>query len=97
MKNTEFELLCALIDNCRWSERVADLFGPDWDNNGRQLADFIWNLFEDKYGSYGVEFIIDFMMNGNAAYILNGKEYWVETEEELYKALEKYFYSEEKE
>ena len=53
----ETKLLEALVENCRWSDQVATLFGFDWDNDGRQLIDLVWSDFNDRYGAVGMELI----------------------------------------
>lgn len=66
--NKDVELLEALIESCRWSDRVARLMGPEWDNNGRQLINLIWSRFYNLYSEWGTDMINEFITNYETAY-----------------------------
>ena len=87
----ETKLLEALIRSCRWSDQVAKLMGPEWDNDGRQLIDLIWSAFHDRYGAVGMELIGEFIACGNTSlYDENDKIINVMTIPELMEVLTKY-------
>lgn len=66
--NKDVELLEALIESCRWSDRVARLMGPEWDSDGRQLINLIWSYFYNLYGEWGTDMINEFITNYETAY-----------------------------
>lgn len=66
--NKDVELLEALIESCRWSDRVARLMGPEWDNDGRQLINLIWSRFYNLYSEWGTDMINEFITNYETAY-----------------------------
>lgn len=87
----ETKLLEALIKSCRWSDQVAKLMGPEWDNDGRQLIDLIWSAFHDRYGAVGMELIQEFIACGSTSlYDENDKIINVMTIPELMEVLTKY-------
>lgn len=87
----EMKLLEALVENCRWSDQVATLFGFDWDNDGRQLIDLVWSDFNDRYGAVGMELIEEFIACGSTSlYDENDKIINVMTIPELMEVLTKY-------
>lgn len=87
----EMKLLEALVENCRWSDQVATLFGFDWDNDGRQLIDLVWSDFNDRYGEVGMELIGEFIACGSTSlYDENDKIINVMTIPELMEVLTKY-------
>lgn len=87
----EIKLLEALVENCRWSDQVATLFGFDWDNDGRQLIDLVWSDFNDRYGAVGMELIEEFIACGSTSlYDENDKIINVMTIPELMEVLTKY-------
>lgn len=87
----ETKLLEALVENCRWSDQVATLFGFDWDNDGRQLIDLVWSDFHDRYGEIGMELIEEFIARGSTSlYDENDKIINVMTIPELMEVLTKY-------
>ena len=87
----ETKLLEALVENCRWSDQVATLFGFDWDNDGRQLIDLVWSDFNDRYGEVGMELIGEFIACGSTSlYDENDKIINVMTIPELMEVLTKY-------
>ena len=92
----EMKLLEALIENCRWSDQVATLFGFDWDNDGRQLIDLVWSDFHDRYGEIGMDLVGEFIACGSTSlYDENNKIINVMTIPELMEALIKYCKGEE--
>lgn len=87
----ETKLLEALVENCRWSDQVAKLMGPEWDNDGRQLIDLIWSAFHDRYGEIGMELVGEFIAYGSTSlYDENDKIINVMTIPELMEVLTKY-------
>ena len=87
----EMKLLEALVENCRWSDQVARLMGPEWDNDGRQLIDLVWSDFHDRYGEVGMELIEEFITCGSTSlYDENDKIINVMTIPELMEVLTKY-------
>lgn len=66
--NKDVELLEALIESCRWSDRVARLMGPEWDSDGRQLINLIWSRFYNLYSEWGTDMINEFITNYETAY-----------------------------
>lgn len=87
----ETKLLEALIKSCRWSDQVARLMGPEWDNDGRQLIDLVWSDFHDRYGAVGMELIGEFIAcGGTSLYDENDKIINVMTIPELMEVLTKY-------
>ena len=87
----ETKLLEALIKSCRWSDQVAKLMGPEWDNDGRQLIDLVWSDFHDRYGVVGMELIGEFIACGSTSlYDENDKIINVMTIPELMEVLTKY-------
>lgn len=87
----ETKLLEALIRSCRWSDQVAKLMGPEWDNDGRQLIDHAWSDFHDRYGEVGMELIGEFIAYGSTSlYDENDKIINVMTIPELMEVLTKY-------
>ena len=85
------ELLKALIETCQWSDKVAELMGPEWDNDGRQLVDFIWGKFYDKYGEAAMEMIGEFIAKNKSSF--RTEDYQIKiihTSMELMEVLEKY-------
>lgn len=66
--NKDVELLEALIENCRWSDKVARLMGPEWDSDGRQLINLIWSRFYNLYSEWGTDMINEFITNYETAY-----------------------------
>lgn len=66
--NKDVELLEALIENCRWSDQVARLMGPEWDSDGRQLINLIWSRFYNLYSEWGTDMINEFITNYETAY-----------------------------
>lgn len=66
--NKDVELLEALIESCRWSDRVARLMGPEWDSDGRQLINLIWFRFYNLYSEWGTDMINEFITNYETAY-----------------------------
>lgn len=66
--NKDIELLEALIENCRWSDQVARLMGPEWDSDGRQLINLIWSRFYNLYSEWGTDMINEFITNYETAY-----------------------------
>ena len=87
----EMKLLEALIKSCRWSDQVARLMRPEWDNDGRQLIDLIWSDFHDRYGAVGMELIGEFIARGSTSlYDENDKIINVMTIPELVEVLTKY-------
>lgn len=87
----EMKLLEALVENCRWSDQVAKLMGPEWDNDGRQLIDLIWSAFHDRYGEIGMDLVGEFIAYGSTSlYDENDKIINVMTIPELMEVLTKY-------
>ena len=87
----EMKLLEALIKSCRWSDQVARLMGPEWDNDGRQLIDLIWSGFHDHYGEVGMDLVGEFIACGSTSlYDENDKIINVMTIPELMEVLTKY-------
>ena len=87
----ETKLLEALVENCRWSDQVATLFGFDWDNDGRQLIDLVWSDFHDRYGEIGMDLVGEFIACGSTSlYDENDKIINVMTIPELMEVLMKY-------
>ena len=87
----ETKLLEALVENCRWSDQVATLFGFDWDNDGRQLIDLVWSDFHDRYGAIGMDLVGEFIACGSTSlYGENDKIINVMTIPELMEVLTKY-------
>lgn len=87
----EMTLLEALIKSCRWSDQVARLMGPEWDNDGRQLIDLIWSAFHDRYGEIGMDLVGEFIACGSTSlYDENDKIINVTTIPELMEVLTKY-------
>ena len=87
----ETKLLEALIKSCRWSDQVARLMGPEWDNDGRQLIDLIWSAFHDRYGEIGMDLVGEFIAYGSTSlYDENDKIINVMTIPELMEVLTKY-------
>ena len=87
----EMKLLEALIRSCRWSDQVAKLMGPEWDNDGRQLIDLIWSAFHDRYGEIGMDLVGEFIAYGSTSlYDENDKIINVMTIPELMEVLTKY-------
>lgn len=66
--NKDIELLEALIESCRWSDKVARLMGPEWDSDGRQLISLIWSRFYNLYSEWGTDMINEFITNYETAY-----------------------------
>lgn len=66
--NKDVELLEALIESCRWSDKVARLMGPEWDSDGRQLISLIWSRFYNLYSEWGTDMINEFITNYETAY-----------------------------
>lgn len=87
----EMKLLEALVENCRWSDQVARLMGPEWDNDGRQLIDLVWSDFHDRYGEVGMDLVGEFITYGSTSlYDENDKIINVITIPELMEVLTKY-------
>ena len=87
----EMKLLEALVENCRWSDQVAKLMGPEWDNDGRQLIDLVWSDFHDRYGEIGMDLVGEFIAYGSTSlYDENDKIINVMTIPELMEVLTKY-------
>ena len=87
----EMKLLEALIRSCRWSDQVAKLMGPEWDNDGRQLIDLVWSDFHDRYGEVGMDLVGEFITYGSTSlYDENDKIINVMTIPELMEVLTKY-------
>ena len=87
----EMKLLEALVENCRWSDQVARLMGPEWDNDGRQLIDLVWSDFHDRYGEVGMDLVGEFITYGSTSlYDENDKIINVVTIPELMEVLTKY-------
>ena len=87
----EMKLLEALIRSCRWSDQVARLMGPEWDNDGRQLIDLVWSDFHDRYGEVGMDLVGEFITYGSTSlYDENDKIINVMTIPELMEVLTKY-------
>lgn len=87
----EMKLLEALVENCRWSDQVAKLMGPEWDDDGRQLIDLIWSAFHDRYGEIGMDLVGEFIAYGSTSlYDENDKIINVMTIPELMEVLTKY-------
>ena len=87
----EMKLLEALVENCRWSDQVARLMGPEWDNDGRQLIDLVWSDFHDRYGEIGMDLVGEFITYGSTSlYDENDKIINVMTIPELMEVLTKY-------
>lgn len=87
----ETKLLEALVENCRWSDQVARLMGPEWDNDGRQLIDLVWSDFHDRYGEVGMDLVGEFITYGSTSlYDENDKIINVMTIPELMEVLTKY-------
>ena len=87
----EMKLLEALVENCRWSDQVARLMGPEWDNDGRQLIDLVWSDFYDRYGEVGMDLVGEFIAYGSTSlYDENDKIINVMTIPELMEVLTKY-------
>ena len=87
----ETKLLEALVENCRWSDQVAKLMGPDWDSDGRQLINFVWSDFYDRYGAIGMDLVGEFIARGSTSlYDENDKIINVMTIPELMEVLTKY-------
>ena len=87
----EMKLLEALVENCRWSDQVARLMGPEWDNDGRQLIDLVWSDFHDRYGEVGMDLVGEFSTYGSTSlYDENDKIINVMTIPELIEVLMKY-------
>lgn len=87
----EMKLLEALIRSCRWSDQVAKLMGPEWDDDGRQLIDLVWSDFHDRYGEVGMDLVGEFITYGSTSlYDENDKIINVMTIPELMEVLTKY-------
>ena len=87
----ETKLLEALVENCRWSDQVTRLMGPEWDNDGRQLIDLVWSDFHDRYGEVGMDLVGEFITYGSTSlYDENDKIINVMTIPELREVLTKY-------
>lgn len=87
----EMKLLEALVENCRWSDQVAKLMGPEWDDDGRQLIDLVWSDFHDRYGEMGMDLVGEFIAYGSTSlYDENDKIISVMTIPELMEVLTKY-------
>ena len=87
----ETKLLEALVENCRWSDQVARLMGPEWDSNGRQLIDLVWSDFYDRYGAIGMDLVGEFITYGyTSLYDENDNDVNIMTIPELMEALIKY-------
>lgn len=87
----EMKLLEALVENCRWSDQVARLMGPEWDNDGRQLIDLVWSDFHDRYGEVGMDLVGEFITyDSTSLYDENDKIINVMTIPELMEVLTKY-------
>lgn len=85
------KLLEALIGSCSWSDQVARLMGPEWDSDGRQLIDFIWSGFYDRYGEVGMDLVGEFIAYGRTfLYDENDKFINVTAISELMEVLVKY-------
>lgn len=90
------ELLKALIETCQWSDKVSELMGPEWDSDGRQLVDFIWGKFYDRYGVAGMEMIGEFIVQNESSFRTEDyKIKIIHTSMELMEVLEKYCYNNE--
>ena len=95
MKPNE-NLLKALIEECRWRDKVSELFGPEWDFGGSQLLDYFWGLCYDRWGEHGMDVIGEFINTGSMKfYDPNNIIQSVETTRDLYYALETFFVTEE--
>lgn len=68
------ELLEALIENCRWSDQVAKLMGPEWDSDGHQLIDLVWSYFYNLYGMVGMELVGEYIANHETVYCNENKK-----------------------
>ena len=88
-------LLKALIEECRWRDKVSQLFGPEWDGDGAQLLNYFWELCYQRWGEYGMDAIGEFISTGSVKFYdsINTSRMAV-TIEGLYYALETYFITE---
>lgn len=87
-KQEELTLFCAFIKYERWVLKVANLFGPDWDQSDGEsasLSNYFWTFLYHKYGEGICDMISDFIQRGKTNYIdAEGNECPIYTEVDLY-------------
>lgn len=84
-----YEMLKALINSTRWADKVAELLGNEWDNQGRELIDCVWSLAREEWGDEGVGVIADYVFKGSYKYYdVRGRLHECITVKDLYEALE---------
>lgn len=68
-----YDILEAMIKDIQWRNKVAELFGYEWDNEGSHLINTIWGSINDRWGDLGCEFVSDYInsehLGGNRPYI----------------------------
>ena len=90
--NINVNLLKALIEECRWRDKVSQLFGPEWDGDGAQLLNYCWELCYQRWGEQGMDFIGEFISYGKISfYSSDNILHELKTNEEVFEALETYF------
>ena len=82
-------LIEAYCQDCTWSNKVADFFGYEWDEEGCALRSWVISYFIATYGERSVDWLDDFQDNGVLEYWQHGQKYTISSAEEFAHFLEK--------
>lgn len=91
-------LLNAFINDLKWRNKVADLLGSNWDNDGDEVFDLIWDKIYDTWGELGANFINEYIADGEPfIYDSNGKHIYATNIDSLVAILNEFFLVKEEE
>lgn len=81
-------LIDAYCQDCTWSNKVADFFVHEWDNEGSALRYWVILYFIATYGEWSVDLLNDFQDAGALEYWHDGQKYTITSAKEFAQFLE---------
>lgn len=99
-----FKMFEAFVKDMVWHDKVSDLLGPEWDKEGSNVYEALWDNIYDVWGDAGADLISDYISwiasnkETETPYVTDMKydeDYFAESIEGLLELLNKYFLKEE--
>lgn len=81
-------LIEAYCQDSTWSNKVADFFGYEWDEEGCALRSWVISYFIATYGEESIDWLNDFQDNGVLEYCWHGQKHIITSAKEFAQFLE---------
>lgn len=91
-----YKVFEAFVRDLIWRDKVVRLFGSEWDAEGQNLIEVIWDDVHATWGELGGDFIYDFVAYksgwGSEPFIkTDDGTFYVRNFDDLYELLNEYF------